>query len=456
MSEDIKISVIADSEQAKQMFDQINRKLDAMGDSAEKAGKRAETGTGRMIAGYMSAQVAIGAATELLRQHNAETERAIKNSRDLENNLNRLSVQGSLSRSKDPATTKQIAGIAQRNAVGVDQAATAAEQLISAGFSTQDALTGGATDAFLQGLNSMNAAGRDTDPKQMAMAMVRFLKGTGQSLSKENIAGLNVPLFNLFKNTDVQAGDLEFLGSKASPLTQLGRMSPNEILAAFSVVRDVKGPAEASTSLGSLVSRLAGASSNQEAVEAISRMGMKPGEIDFVGENFATVMKRIRGGVNRLPESDRAGVLRKLGSQENLDTLTTLLANVETYEARGKGLDDMTSYRMAIGRHTQGLGAEERRTEARRAVIDQGPGAAGRKADLFIERGLAEMDEQGAPYIVSRGMAMFYRALKFIDPALLENAYEETKPPETKVEIIDPGGNKMPGSMRQNTFNNGF
>lgn len=457
INDTVVIKFSADSEQARRLFETIDKGSNKAAESVKKSANELgvmEKGFGSLATKALGYVGVLGTLTRALNDYNTSSQKSAELSKENEDILARILTQSGRTGAQGAGTLKQVGDLAIRNGVKLRESGDASTALVSAGFEADDVLkSGGAGDVLLQLSQGLSARGRGENPADLATAMVRMLKGTGQELTAENLAGLAVPMFNLKKNTDVNQGDFMGLAGAAGPLTQLAKMKPNEILSAFSVLRDVMDPSTAATSLSSMSVRLGAGSSNNEVVEGLASMGLKPEDVDFVGEDFGQVMERLHGGLMSMPESQRAGAAWKVARQENIASLVRLGSNVPEYRKRASELNDPTSYKDSVGRELGSLRTAETREEVRDQLQRDADGQFRRKRDLGLARSARERREyRGEGIATSIGNA-WDEARAFIHRESAESfaAFgEQGKSAEKKTEIIvkDVHGNRRPATMK--------
>lgn len=446
--ETVQIVFSADTQQARALFQELATGQNKLGQETEKTNSRlsaSDKALNSLVGRWFSVAAAVNVATQAITRHNAEIDKAAGRHRELEDIAIRVATQGGFARGEEGRVGQMVADLARRNRVGVGQAGTAVEQLISSGFKAQEVLAeGGSGDAFVRMLHAINASGRDQDPRSLALAVSKFLTGTGQQLNAQSVQGLATPLFNLFQGTNIQAQHLENLGPVAASLRNRG-MSPNEQLAVFSSLVDIMEPSVAATGMSSLTARLAASGQSKEVMRGLGQLGLKPGDVDMAGESFLDVLDRIRGGAGKLNPAQQAGAFRLIAGQEHLKTLENLVLTADTSRTRLGLLGATGQYSDAVARRLEGLGAAEREVEARGYSTMTEEGALRRENELFRERLRQRAAERGVPGLARSIQDMQDDVTQFFSPSLMNRVLRDRA---VKIQLELPNGTRVRGDVK--------
>ena len=210
----------------------------------------------------------------------------------------RFAVQSGIPELEEEAATTKILDIAETRRVPVEKVADSATQLVSSGFTVEATLKGGALNEFTKALNASNLVRPDLDPKNLAKASGQFLASQGLEKNAQNLSDLLRRVQKLFKTTDVQVSDLEDLAKVSSGFK--GKLSQPEILSYFSLLRETEGgAAEASTGFRNIVSRTSTIAASNDKVKALASLGLEPGQVDLIGENFSQVLKTYADAIKK-------------------------------------------------------------------------------------------------------------------------------------------------------------
>lgn len=207
-------------------------------------------------------------------------------------------------------------------------------QLVSSGFNQQDIDSGAALQTVLDLKAATNQFGEGVgDVKESVAAVAQFLKATGSETTARNIRKIGGNLTQLFEGSDIQFADLGPLAGEASTLTSKG-LSTDIQLAAFSALRDVKAAPEAATGFRQVVSRMSSAGESPAKVQALESIGLKPEDIDMIGEDFTTALKRLKGAVDAVDEKTGRSAVFALFGEKGESAGNALLGKLDVIEKR--------------------------------------------------------------------------------------------------------------------------
>lgn len=279
------------------------------------------TGLSVLASGLMSvAQAARFVANANREAQHAAEEAALKQ----EQLLIRYRAQAGLNEVQGAEAKKSIMKNALITATTSVEASGAATAMVSTGFDASVAQGSG----LLPFLKLLKAQALDpakaTGSNEMAEAFSQFLSGSGQAKSGENVEKLAVAIQGL-KATPLKVTDLAQLAKHASTLNNVGGMNADEMLSNFAFLRGNEDAESAGTHLRELVRQLATAGGNKKATEQLAEMGMMPEDVDFVGEDFATVMDRVKKGMARLSPEQQKIAADTLVEGRNMSALFTLM-----------------------------------------------------------------------------------------------------------------------------------
>lgn len=207
-------------------------------------------------------------------------------------------------------------------------------QLVSSGFNQEDIDSGAALQTVLDLKAATNQFGEGVgDVKESVAAVAQFLKATGSETTARNIRKIGGNLTQLFEGSDIQFADLGPLAGEASTLTSKG-LSTDIQLAAFSALRDVKAAPEAATGFRQVVSRLSSAGESPAKVKALESIGLKPEDIDMIGEDFVTALQRLKGAVDAVDEKTGRSAVFALFGEKGESAGNALLGKLDVIEKR--------------------------------------------------------------------------------------------------------------------------
>jgi len=360
--------------EAKEEAREINRIRREAEREAERQDQESDRFSGKMVKWAMAAGGVLGVYTsigavvgDLL---NATSE-LIKRTDEVADNVDRsirgFRVQAGLTELEGEKAQASIAQVAFANAVPTAQAAAAATQLVSSGFTPEEA-SGPAANIVFQTMAGSNAL--DEDPKVFAQAMSQFLAATGQVKNVENLEKTAVAVQQAYRGTDMEASDLTQIAGKVESMA--GKVSPNEILASFSVMRERTGKERASTAQQHFYQRLTGAADDPERVEQLAKLGLKPTDVDFIGESQAEVLDRLGTGLESLPPEARDPLMQRLFGIESAGGISGLIRDRGRLPEVERMLTNKEAFRQDAATATSGRAAARQRLAVKQEQQDLG------------------------------------------------------------------------------------
>lgn len=283
-------------------------------------------------AAYAAIKAAINAATEAQRRLNDMINQTIPK---LDEQQLKLQIQAGLTpqqvEGKIPQIKKSLLETPSTDLAGAFQIQT---QLVSSGFKQQDIDSGAALKTVLDLKAATNQFGEEMgNVKESVAAVAQFLKATGSDTSAKNIRKIGGNLTQLFEGSDIQFADLGPLAGEAATLTSKG-LSTDIQLAAFSALRDVKNAPEAATGFRQVVSRLSSAGESPAKVKALESIGLKPSDIDLIGEELPTALKRLKTAVSAVDEKTGRSAVFTLFGEKGESAGNALLGKLDVIEQR--------------------------------------------------------------------------------------------------------------------------
>lgn len=343
----------------------LEAKIKGVGKASRTSSEDAEDGLkgwigglASMAAGYVALPLLISRVVDANREMLEQADQASLKYDKLFRNFR---VQAGLTALGGEAAQKKVTGLAIQNAVTPEFAAKAATQLVSSGFSTEDA-TGGALDIFLQGMKAGNMA--EGDPKEMVQAFGQFLAAQGLEKNTENLKKAIVYSQRLFKTGDLEVSDLSSLAGRSQAAQ--GKLSLEETFGVFNTLRQKTGADKSATAFQALIDRMTGFSGDPMAVKALRKAGMKPGDTDLVGENITTALDRIAAGADRIPEEKRAAWFQDLFGREVGSPIQGLIRDRAEIPKAMEQLKDVGGFTGDVAVATSGKAAARSRFETMR------------------------------------------------------------------------------------------
>ena len=338
----------------------LRGELDKLGEETEDYGNKGKK-AGLLIKGVLvgGVSIAIKKIIDLQAEYNRELAESVRRQDEVGR---KLRVQALLS---DEEYQKQIlprvGRAANRSAVSLEEAQTVATELVSQGFSKDEA-TGAALEELLLGAVATNT----DDKKAFSTAIASFIKSQGRELTQENVRDVTIPLAAMFEGTAIQGGDLTALSQIGSLMKEFG-VSQQSGFAAFDVLKNVgTQPEKAATALRNMVQIMSTAKADKNISAVLEEIGGPDlaDRIDLVGENFPTALANLAEALSTLDESSKKQALSKIFGREVSAPAATILGNLDTM---GEFLDLQRSdeatatYRQLIERGTSGVAARQTR-----------------------------------------------------------------------------------------------
>jgi hypothetical protein len=368
-------------QRAKASIGDFNAQLDQMdGKQRKNAGSARSVmqglqGVASSIIGISSGYQLVTKGVEIWRQANDEIIRqAEETGRIYDDIFRKFRVQSGLAGLQATAAQERILDLAEKNAVEEQEAGAAVTQLVSSGFAPDDA-AGAAGDAFLQIMAATNQTDKQVDRAGMAKVLSQFLGGTGKDLTSENLLDTGVKIQRLFKGTNLQLSTAGALAKEAGAVK--GALSEEELLASGAALSKTFDDATLSTGIRNIVGRLRTAAASKEKVAALGQLGLKPEDVDFVGENLDEVLGRLQTGLAGVSKEQEAPILKKLFEEAGVAVATNLIENRENIQSF-----------IGLQGDRQGFAADV-------AVAQSGRNAAALRQQIRERRRRAAEDQQG-------------------------------------------------------------
>lgn len=315
------------AEESKSAFDMqavgLKNMESAMGSLAQRFGP--------LAAGMGAVAAAVRGAIDLNKEWSKSTDDVVK--RHDEAKL-KLQIQGGLTptglQNMEAKARAALNKTPSTDAVGAYDILT---QISSSGFKQQDVESGSALKAILDINAATTMFGRDVgSPKDSALAISQFLKGNGVTEpSSGEIRSVGGKITQLFNKSDLQFPHLKELAGEASSLKGLG-VSMDEQLAAFATLVDVKSAPEAATGLRQLTTDLATAGASKDKVKALRQIGLKPADVDLVGEDLTGALDRVKMGLKTVDPAKQNQILVRLFGERTLSSATTLMGQSDKFK----------------------------------------------------------------------------------------------------------------------------
>lgn len=300
--EDVNIKVSADVAEAIRMWRAMEQgpqgmanELDALGKKGKNAATGMEAEFGKLVGKWASIGGAIQGARMILDgmiKAQEQYNRMVKEASVPLDTLTRNFVnQAGYTNQQGAVAQRRILGIAEQRAVTPQTAFEAATQLASSGFAP-DVASGEGLNELLKMANSINAAGGNVNVAEIGGAVVNFLQATRMPGTAESIAKVGPQVQGLFQQTDLKAEHLASFAPKAATIAQMTGLK-QEQLPVLSQFLELTNIDQAGTAFKTAMVSLATAGADNTKTQALKNIGLKPEDVDFVGEDFFAVQSRM-------------------------------------------------------------------------------------------------------------------------------------------------------------------
>jgi hypothetical protein len=406
-------------------FDEIARRMDRVEKASNRAAQSAAGGWDKVIGSLRSTAAALIGGGSVLTAINMVSEanrKALEDAQNAAKEYDRLfrgfRIQAGLGAIEAEQAKNKIIAIGKANAVKEDVATAAAKELVGSGFAVDQA-TGPALQAFLKVRSAMDQQnGGAAEAGQLAGAMASYLFSQGLDKNAGNVERVGRDFFALYAKGKLQFPDFGEISKEGA--TFAGKLNPEEQFSAYSVLRDANlaGP-EAATGLRNIVLRLstAGAPNDRTRTDALQRLGLKPGDVDLVGESFGEAMTKIRDKLAGVPAKDRDSLLKMLFEEAGVSPAKMLMERMPMYAER---ISDQTAPGVpaAMGEAAQTAQSGRVAAGVRLGVKNNVARAANDAADDLvlqaIEAQYTEMDRNAVDKWVSKKVYSGLRATGFV------------------------------------------
>lgn len=407
---DIKWTIFADASAAERSIQSLEQKYAKLENAITQIGRKQKQSSDSVVsslkgqigsvaslaAGYLSLATAITTAFEKNREFIRLADEA---SLKLDEMSRKFRIQGGLTALQGASAQKSIQAAAVAAGFSSEQAFQAATQMVSSGATPEEA-QGKGLEVVLKTMAASNLFGRGqeggppvADPTALAKAMTSYLNSQGLKLSPDNYEKIGMGVQRAFKNTDILLPDLVELAQIGSVLK--GRLSQEEQIAAMAGLKTEGGlaGADAATQLRNTVLFSATSKGHVAEEKALRKMGLKPEDVDFVGETFTDVLKRYQQGLSKLKPEQVLPTLETIFGKRSVTGAKNLIDNVGLLEERQKVLGDKNAFESDVAVATSGRAAGNRRLiEAEQQQLAD---RAGKYSDVDVKRSFGIAAREG-------------------------------------------------------------
>lgn len=283
------------------------------------------------VGGVVAAINAVRETNKAWMQESAEAGKA------LDESFRKFRIQSGLrglEGEKAQASIQRIAVQFPMSDTPVVSAADAARQLVSSGFSAGEG-SGAALTEFSKLMGATAATGREVDVTGLAKVVSMYLSSQQMPMTGANLGRVSQNIQSLFKGTNIQVTDMQEFAGIASSLKSAG-MSPEEQFAMFSTMVQGYGAPEAATGMRNIIGRMTTAGGSDAKVKALKQIGLKPSDIDLVGEDAGTALTTLRDALAKQSPEQQAIIRTKLFEERGQAQAQFLMESLDLYQ---QGLD---------------------------------------------------------------------------------------------------------------------
>lgn len=330
----------------------------------------------------------------------------------------RLAIQGGLNPGQEKAAMQQALAIGQKYGTSGEAVASAFTQLISSGGAASDVIQGGGGEALVQTAIASNLGLDAESLRGAAQSASLFLSSTGQRITPENIKRLGVGAQALFQNTNFQLSELSRFSEESGQLSMTTGASQEELLGTFALLRNQFGAAKGSTAFRAFATKLVGLNEDGPQAEALKKIGLGVGDVDFVGESYQEVLSRLTKGLQGTDAATAGQVRKMLFGEEGGAAATALLqpgvlSEIQSNVAKQQSAQ---SFNQALGRGTSGASAGLAKLQAEEeALLDSRGSAANAVYRQSIQNEWLKQQQQ------TSGLSRLQAGMRgFADPLLFD------------------------------------
>ena len=371
MSQKIEFELAANDTSAKAAWERqqkaingVIEKLGKLEDASAKAGKTQEGWVGKgvgklagMAAGYLSVTGAIGGVIAANKEMMDQADQAALKYDEL---FRKVNVQANTLGVAGEAGKKRILDTAIVNAATAEESTAIAKSLAGSGFNAEQA-TGSALDAVLKAQAAMGQQGEGKGAV-IAESVAKYMNSLNIPMTGENMKSVMVAVQQSAKAGFGKFEDMAQLSGKVGGFS--GKADSADVLAAFNIGLLNSASADtASTGLKIFGDRLMGAKGDKEREGLLTKAGIKPEDVDFIGEKFDTVMERVGKAVEAMPEANRAPWMQKMFGTETAGFAGKLLENRGRMDEFRAVMGDEAGFAADVSEMTSGKAAQRRRQE---------------------------------------------------------------------------------------------
>lgn len=395
-------------------FENSLKKVGRTQDANRRKGNSMFSAMGSQLTSVLGGITSITAALTIWKTAYAEIIQQVQEIAEKHDDMTRkFQIQSGLRGLEAEDAQNRVFDIAERQAFTSDKAYSAATQMISSGYAVEEG-SGGSLEEFLRILNASNANNFDIDPKDLAQALSTYLTSQGMEKNEQNTRHIGRILQRLFINNNVQLADLVDFSGVGTGLLKQG-FSQNEQLALFATARNAIGDSgTAAKALQSFALSLGTAGTQDKSRNALADLGLSVEDVDFVGEDVATVMDRVKAGFESVPQNQRDDIAKQLFGKQFGSRVLGLIDAVDNFRenlVKAENAPTSEAFTEDVRIATTGRNAAKRRQQVRkeRQLVERDD-----YGDLIREQATQDFRDQGLnEFSIALKNLTYDSALKF-------------------------------------------
>lgn len=266
----------------------------------------------------------------------------------------------------------RIQEIAVSRAMDPVEVAGIAEQLVSSGFTPEEA-SGKSLDETLKLMiatnQAMSARGDGAvSTKDLVQAMTAMLETQGIPKTAEGVSKFATPAQSAFKSTNLQLED--FLAFAPESAVTRGILSLEQAIAMFSKIRDTNpsGP-ESATSIRNIVLRTTAIKEPTRLAE-LDQLGITKEQIDGIGEDWLEGMKVLRAAIGQKSKEEQRRIANVMFEERGIAPFLTIMEPgvIEDIQKRSTKFADVEQFNKDVQIASSGKAAQARRIQAQEDI----------------------------------------------------------------------------------------
>jgi hypothetical protein len=285
-----------------------------------------------IAASYIGIQATVGFITQRIEQWREANRKLQQESEGLatewETRRKRAQVQGGMSDAESRQAQQRVFGIANQTGVKMSVAEDMQTALETVGFSPEES-SGESLSLMLKLVQAQGLKPEEIDVSSFSKSLAMFFRANKLEMNRANVKKYAQALQSMaVKKTPLKIPDFIFQAQEAAAMSVFG-VGDETQFALLTHGSQINRPRVSTTEAREVVSRLATAGADTSKKAALQRMRLRPTDVDFVGEDYYTVMQRMRQGVARLRKQDQGIVLKQLFEEAGVGPARIMMDTAE-------------------------------------------------------------------------------------------------------------------------------